>query len=148
MKENIIVEAAAEPVALLPLAELAGEGFGWGGAYVRSPLDAVDALAADLVGRGVEVLWDDLGRRCVSRNTARELFAERAAAKERGRQLQAENEATAGVPRGAPALPGASALESMLAASPPDSPKRRQSVLEHALANTGQLMYEPIRDDL
>jgi hypothetical protein len=135
---------------LLPLAELAGEGFGWGGAYVRSPLDAVDALAADLVGRGVEVLWDDLGRRCVSRNTARELFAERAAAKERAEQLRRHDvlaETAAGVPRGAPALPGASALESMLAGSPPDSPERRESVLDHALSNQGGLVFHPINEE-
>ena len=74
-----------------------------------------------------------------------------ARAKERAEQLRRHDElaeTAAGVPRGAPALPGASALESMLAASPPDSPKRRQSVLEHALANDGRLMYEPIRDEL
>jgi hypothetical protein len=51
-----------------------------GGAYVNSPRDAIDALAAELVGRGVEIGFDDLDRRCVSRDTARRLLAERGAA--------------------------------------------------------------------
>jgi hypothetical protein len=44
-------------------------------------------------------------------------------------------------------IPGASALESMLASSPPDRPKRRQSVLEHAFANDGSLEYQPIGEE-
>jgi hypothetical protein len=47
------------------------------GVYVNSPRDAIDALAAELVGRGVEIGLDDLGRRCLSRDTARRLLARR-----------------------------------------------------------------------
>jgi hypothetical protein len=152
MKQNIESVAAVEPVALLPLSELAGEGFGWGGNYVRTPAEAVDALAAELVGRGVEVVFDDLGRRCVSRDAARRLFAERAASEARRVEVQRRVDegfakSAAGVPRGVPALEGASAFESMLAASPPDRPRRRQSVLEHALTNDGVLEYHPIEGD-
>ena len=59
------------------------EGFGWGGACVTTPRDAIDALAVELVGSGVEILFDDLGRRSVDRDTARRLFDERAAAEAR-----------------------------------------------------------------
>lgn len=59
MKKNANIEAAApvepppvEPPALLPLAELVSEGFGWDNLYARTPEDAIDALAAELVGRG------------------------------------------------------------------------------------------------
>jgi hypothetical protein len=157
MKENTNIEAAApvEATAFVALAELSGEGFGWGSNYVNSPRDAVDALAAELVGRGIEVLFDDLGRRCVSRVTARELFAERAAGEQRRAEQQRRHDeelakSAAEVPRGAPALPGASALESMLRASPPDGPKRRKSVLATALDNDGMEFFpiqEPIGEE-
>jgi hypothetical protein len=44
-----------------------------------------ESLAAQLGGEGVP---DDLGRRCVSRETARRLFAERAALEARQREVQ------------------------------------------------------------
>jgi hypothetical protein len=142
--------AVVEPVALTPLSEPAAEGFGWGGHYVKTPRDAVDALAAELVGKGVEVLFDDLGRRCVTRVTACELFAERAAGEQRRAEvIRRQEEAANRAPRpsrGAPAVPGMSALESMLIGSPPDEPKRRKSVLETALDNDG-MEYFPIRDE-
>jgi hypothetical protein len=70
---------------------VAAEGFGYdGGPYVRSPRDAVDALAARLDG---EVVSDDLGRRCVSREVARRLFADRAAAEVRWREAQERQDA-------------------------------------------------------
>jgi hypothetical protein len=134
-----------------PLAELAAEGFGWGGNYIRGPRDAIDALAAELVGRGVEIELDDLGCLSVSRDTARRLFAERTAGEQRRAELQSRHdeelaESAAGVPRGVPALEGASALESMMAAAPPE-PKRRRSVLETALSKDDALIYEPIIRD-
>jgi hypothetical protein len=116
-----------------------------GGTYIRGPRDAIDALAAELVGRGVEITLDDLHRQCVSRDTARQLFAKRAAAEARRAELQRRHDEelarSAGAPRGVPALPCAPVLESMLAASPPHRPKRRRSVLEHALANDEGLQF-------
>jgi hypothetical protein len=88
----------------------------------------------------------------VSRDTARRLFAERTAGETRRAELQRRHETKLAeraveAPRGVPALDGASAFESMMAASPPDRPKRRQSVLEHALANDGGLEYHPIQEE-
>ena len=143
--------AAVEPDALTPLSELAVEGFGWGG-YVTTTQDAIAALAAELVGKGIEILLDDLGRRCVSRDTARQLFAERAADEQRRveqlrRQQEDELVNRPAVSRGVPAVAGLSAWESMMLAAG-EEPKRRRSVIEHALANTGGVMeYHPIRDE-
>jgi hypothetical protein len=78
-----------------------------GGTYIKGPRDAIDALAAELVGRGIEVFFDDLGRRCVTRDTARRLLAERAAAEERRAEFQRRHaedhaESAAGAPGGVP----------------------------------------------
>jgi hypothetical protein len=140
-----------DPTNLVPLAELAAEGFGYdGGPSVRTPRDAVDALAAQLDG---EVVLDDLGRRCVSRAVARGLFSEREEQALRWRDLQARLDAEAaeeavrnpvwgGVPAG-PDSEGATAVARMLAAAK-DARPRRQSVLEHALANDGVIEYHPV----
>jgi hypothetical protein len=63
---------------LVTLAELVAEGFG---ASVHSG-PTIHHLAAQL---GDDVVLDDLGRQCVSRDTARRLFTERAAQQERQR---------------------------------------------------------------
>ena len=86
------VRSPAETVAevvdptgrLVTLVELAAEGFG-DGPYVTTLKDAADVLAARL---GDRVTLDDLGRRCVSREVARRLFAERAALEARQREVQ------------------------------------------------------------
>jgi hypothetical protein len=69
---------------LIPLSHLVIEGFG---ASVRSR-PSIDTLERRLTGRGMDVVIDDVGRRCVSRSDAATLFAERAeqqAAAERAR---------------------------------------------------------------
>jgi hypothetical protein len=136
MKKNTIIEAATpvepppvEPPALVPLAELAAEGCGWGGVYIASPRDAIDALAMELVGRGVEIELDDIGRRSVSRDTARRLLAERAEAEVRAaehrRRLEKEAAAqSAPVWRGIPAVEGMSGLQVMLAADGSDERRK------------------------
>ena len=144
--------SGVDPTDLVPLAELAGEGFGYdGGPYVRTPRDAVDALAAQLDG---EVVSDDLGRRCVSREVARRLFADRAAAEVRWREAQerqdagyaaqvAANPVWPGIPAGQIPDGVAPALAMLTAAK--DAGPRRQSVLEHALANEGGVIeYIPV----
>src|SRR4029453_13327451 len=107
--------------------------------------ERLGARAPELVGGGAEITLDDLHRQCVSRDTARQLFAKRAAAEARRAELQRRHDEelarSAGAPRGVPALPCAPVLESMLAASPPHRPKRRRSVLEHALANDEGLRF-------
>jgi hypothetical protein len=69
------------------------KGFGYDSPYVRTPRGAVDGLAAQLGG---EVVLDDLGRRCVSRDMARRLFAERVAAEAWRRAVVARQEAEQG----------------------------------------------------
>lgn len=120
------------------------------GDNARTPRDAIAALAAQLDG---EVVLDDLGRRCVTREVARRLFSERAAAEVRLREARerldaqfieqaAANPVWAGIPAGT--IPdGVSPAAAMLVAAKAAQP-RRQSVLEHALANDGAIEYHPI----
>lgn len=74
------------PESLIALSELVAEGFGAG---------SIDALA-DRLGDDV-VLLDDIGRRCTTRATARQLFAERAAerAQQQAREQQRREELAA-----------------------------------------------------
>jgi hypothetical protein len=96
IRKNTVIEKATEaetettpaPVDLVPLADLAAEGFGYGSPHIKSPRDAINVLARQL---GDAVHLDDLGRRCVARETARSLFVQRAEV-ERARQEQAEQQ--------------------------------------------------------
>jgi antitoxin component of MazEF toxin-antitoxin module len=80
-------------VDLVTLADLAAEGFGYGSPYVTTPRDAIDALAHQL---GDHVTVDDVGRRCVTRETARRMFTERAEAAQRQREARERREAEMG----------------------------------------------------
>ena len=143
--------AVVGPTDLVPLAELAAEGFGWDGPFVANPRDAIAMLAARLDG---EVLSDDLGRRCVSREVARDLFSEREEQALRWREMQARLDAEAaeaaarnpvwgGIPAGQIPDGVAPALAMLTAAK--DAGPRRQSVLEHALQDRdGAIEYFPI----
>jgi hypothetical protein len=119
---------------------------------VTTPREAIDALAVHL---GDRVILDDLGRRCIGRDMARELFAERAEAEARREEAQERNEAryaeqaAGNVPRGIPAeripdgvLPAAAMLQAAR-----DSEPRRRSVLEDALANDESLTFHRIREE-
>jgi hypothetical protein len=142
--------AGVDPTDLVLLSELAAEGFGHdGGAYVRTPRNAVDALAAQLDG---QVVLDDIGRRCVTREVARRLFADRAAAEVRWREAQdhqvADHAERAAANRPWPGIPasfipeGVAPAAAMLQAAK-DAAPRRQSVLQHALSNEGAIEYHP-----
>jgi hypothetical protein len=118
-----------------------------------------DGWAAELAARGVAVVLDDLGRACVDRAVARDLFAayrsQQEAAARRRVELEEELVAAdaarrAAMPRGIPAgaVPeGISAAQLMMLSDPMDRGSRRESVLEHALSNGGQPVYHPIRDE-
>jgi hypothetical protein len=145
---NLAVPAQTiDPVDLVPLADLAAEGFGYGSPFVTTPRDAVDALASQLDD---QVILDDLGRRAVPRKVARELFTERAEGERRQREAQQRHEeelaeqAANNRPRGgipADRIPeGVLPVVAMMQAVKDDEP-RRQSVLEHALANDGGVVY-------
>jgi hypothetical protein len=104
-------------------------------------VDALDALAAQLEG---EVVLVDLGRRCVSREAARRLFTERAESDRRQREVQERREAElaeqdaanrpwAGIP--ADRIPDGVAPALAMLTAARDAQPRRQSVLQHALAD-------------
>jgi hypothetical protein len=147
--ESVAMATPVEDPALVTLVELAGEGFG-DGPYVKTLKDAADVLAARL---GDRVTLDDLGRRVVPRQVARGLFAEREEQALRWREMQARldaeaaeqaarNRPWAGIPAGSypdDVLPASAMLQAAADARP-----RRQSPLEHALENSGQIEYHPV----
>jgi hypothetical protein len=110
-----------------------------------------------LAGRGVEVTLDDIGRMSVSRGDARQLLIEQREAEARKREVLERNEQQAieadrvrrasiwgGVP--AAAFPdGVSAASVMLTAAH-DARPRRQSPLQHALANSGELAFHSLAE--
>jgi hypothetical protein len=101
--------------------------------------------------RGVRRDW--CGRPCITWTTAAELLASLKA--ERARVLAAHEERLiaaaeahlAAVPRGIPVsaeVPGLSAAMLMMVADPLDQSQRRESPLQHALANGGAPVYHPL----
>jgi hypothetical protein len=107
---------------------------------------------AFLADRDMSIIIDDIGRPAVSRSDARLLLTEQREAEARRRERAAELERQAverdrlrqaqiwgGVP--ATAFPeGVSAASVMLTAAQ-DARPRRQSPLQHALANSGELVF-------
>jgi hypothetical protein len=104
------------------------------------------------------VITDDVGRECVARSVARDLFAEHreqqaAAARKRARidqqLVEADEARRAALPKGIPAgaTPEGVPVGIALMLSDPMPGSRRQSVLEHALEHpAGAIVYTPIRD--
>jgi hypothetical protein len=122
--------------------------------------EPVGGWAAELAGRGVAVVLDDLGRPSITRAAARAIFAEHRAQQEAAarhreeverRVIAADAARRAALPKGIPAnsVPtGVSAAELLMLSDPMDQESRRESVLEHALANRdGAILYRPIRDE-
>lgn len=117
----------------------------------------VEGWAVFLAGRGVEVTLDDIGRMSVSRGDARQLLIEQREAEARKREVLERSEQQAieadrvrrasiwgGVP--ATAFPdGVSAASVMLTAAQ-DARPRRQSPLQHALANSGELVFHSLAE--
>jgi len=110
---------------------------------------------AELQRRGIEILQDDIGRSSVPRDIARMLIAEQAAAEMRKREVMArieqqaeqhDQQFRAQLWQGLPSEylpPGASPAAVMLQAAK-DARPRRQTPLQHALSNTGELIYHPL----
>jgi hypothetical protein len=122
--------------------------------------EPVGGWAHELAGRGAVVVEDDLGRPSVPRAVARALFTEHreeqeAAARRRAeierRAIETDQRFRASLPAGVPAgsVPeGYTAAELLMLSDPERQEKKRQSVLEHALANPGGgLIFHPIRDE-
>jgi hypothetical protein len=144
-------------LVLVTLAELAGEGFGpWDSPYTKGPRDVIEALARQLDG---EVVHDDLGRRCVSRETGRRLFTERAETERRHREVQERHQAKLAElaeqnrPRGGIPIPegleGVDALTVLMRheieAKAARKGARQRSTLDEMF--TGGLTYHPVRDE-
>jgi hypothetical protein len=115
---------------------------------------------AELGRRGIEIVRDDLGRPAVDRAAARAIFAEHleqeeAAARRRveieRRAIEADRVFRASLPSGIPAgqVPaGVSGAQLLMLSDPERQGARRQSVLEHSLANPdGALIYHPVRGE-
>jgi hypothetical protein len=116
---------------------------------------ALDLPALDR--RDLTIVTDDVGRECVARDVAQALLAEHRAAEDRWRQQQAEIEQRviekaqaymAAIPKGVPldAVPeGVSPGAWLMLNDPERQRSKRQSVLEHSLANpSGSIVYTPI----
>jgi hypothetical protein len=116
--------------------------------------------AAELAGRGAEIVLDDLGRAAVDRATARALFAEhreqqqvadRRRAEIERRAIEAHQRFRASLPAGIPwsaEVPGLTPAMLMMAADPMGQGSRRESVLEHSLSNpAGALVFHPVNED-
>jgi hypothetical protein len=147
--------APVDPAELVTLAELAAEGFGYGSVYVKTPRDAIEELAGQLDG---EVVLDDIGRRCVSRDAARCLIAEREAQERRQREAQerhqaelielaAENRSGGGIPI-PEGLEGVDAVTVLMQHDIEAKAERRgarqRSTLDEMF--TGVMEYHPISD--
>lgn len=137
---------------LVPIAALCAEGFGYGQPLIATPKDAVNALEAEL---GDQVILDAIGRRAVTRKTARRLFDERREAEQRQREVQERNDtqfaelAAVNAPRGsvpASAVPEGVLPVQALTQAVHDAQPRRTSVLEDALSNDG-LSFHRIREE-
>jgi hypothetical protein len=153
--EAVAETAPIDPAELVTLAELAAEGFGYGSVYVKTPRDAIEELAGQLGG---EVVLDDVGRRCVSRDAARRLIAEREARERRGREAQerhqaelaelaAENRPRVGIPipEGLEDVDAVTVLmQHEIEAETERKGARQRSMLDEMF--TGVTVYHPIRD--
>jgi hypothetical protein len=110
---------------------------------------------AYLSSRDIAVVTDDLGRQAVSRGDARRLFAEQREGEARKREAMArieqqaeakDREFRSSLWQGLPSEylpPGASPAAVMLQAAK-DARPRRTTPLQHALQNSGELIYHPI----
>jgi hypothetical protein len=141
------VVVAVDPADLIPLSHL----------ELDLPAPTTGWLI-ELDRRGVEIALDDLGRRSISRDAARQLLAEQhenearrreAAERQERAAVEADRVRRASIWGGIPAdhLPvGVSAASAMFAADRAARP-RRESPLQHALSNEGGIVFHPIHGD-
>src|SRR5215217_7000041 len=110
---------------------------------------------AYLSSRDIAVVIDDLGRLSISRSDAKRLFDEQAEGEVRKREVMArierqaeakDREFRSSLWQGLPSEylpPGASPAAVMLQAAKDSRPKRL-TPLQHALQNSGELIYHPL----
>jgi hypothetical protein len=119
--------------------------------------EPVGGWAHELAGRGAVVVEDDLGRPSVPREVARALFAEHreqqeAVARRRAaleqQAIEKDRQFRAGLPPGVPlsAVPAGVAPGLAMMLSDPFPTERRETMVEHSLANPrGGLVFHPLR---
>jgi hypothetical protein len=141
--------AIAEPAVKVPVEELIPLSV----LQLDLPVPG-DGWNVFLAGRGIEVLTDDLGREAVARSDARRLLTEQREYEARRAEFIAAADRQAEefdrvrrsqLFRGIPAdliPPGALPAEAMVAAAH-DARPRRESVLETALSNSGEITFHP-----
>jgi hypothetical protein len=139
---DVMVPSDLIPLRVLEL-DLPGPATGW---------------LIELDRRSILILTDDIGRLAVSRDDAKQLLAEQRQAEAHAREvaerqerqaIAADREFRAQLYPGTPWYelpPGLSAAE-VWAQAEKDAQPKRQSVLQHALSNTGEMTYHPIRGD-
>jgi hypothetical protein len=118
--------------------------------------------AAYLSEKGLNVVLDDVGRLCVARGDARQLFTERREAEARAREVMARNEQAAvqrdqewraALPAGIPwhRMPDSGLLPvvAMTAAAKAEQPRRTPSQTEWLFGETDTMVYHelPPEDD-
>jgi hypothetical protein len=138
------VDVVMDPAGLVPLSVLA--------------LDLPEppgGWPAYLASRGVPVLTDDIGRLAIARAEARQLLDEQREAEAHAREVAARQEreaverdraVRAALPTGLhwTDIPAGVSAAELWAAHEKDSQPKRRSVLEHALSNTGEMVFHPI----
>jgi hypothetical protein len=113
---------------------------------------------AYLSGRGIEVVPDDIGRPAIARGDAKQLILEKQQAEAHAREVAARQEREAverdrafraALPAGLhwTDIPVGATAADVWAAAERDSQPKRQSVLQHALANEGAMVFHPLPQD-
>ena len=137
---------------------------------MREPLIPLSILAFDLAeapasgwnawlaGQGISIAFDDIGLRCISRADAKRLLdAQRQnevrrqdqAARLEQQAVEADRLRRATIWKGVPAaaLPEGIAPAQAMFAADRDARPRRESPLQHALQNSGELVYHEFPAD-
>jgi hypothetical protein len=140
--------ATTVPTDLIPLSVLA----------LDLPEPPAGGWTAYLVGRGLEVLTDDLGRLAVTRADARRLFDKRREDEARRREVaerqerqavEADRAFRAALPKGLhwTAIPDGASAAQVWAQAEKDARPKRRTVLQDALEGGGGLVYHQLRED-
>jgi hypothetical protein len=149
-ESNSLVARATTLPETVPVSHLALD--------LGEPGEPAEGWADFLAARNVEVTLDDIGRMAVSRDAARQLLTEkrdREAEQARRRKLLEARQVADDQIRRASIWgglsadlipPGVTPAAAMVAADKAARPKR-QSVLQHALSNTGEMVFHPICDE-
>ncbi len=140
-------DAPLDPAAWIPLVELALEGFGYA--------DTLDARLRNLRhDLAEEILLDDIGRACVARSVARQMFANRAQ-KQLDEHAQRAAEKAAAAAAGNPLRERVRALQRRETLGDPLADMKHDEfnqswdrvAAQRDEINSGALVYHSVRDE-